>query len=109
MGTEGLESVDLGFAWSVGTVLPIEFHGRELQLRARAYQGTDPSSQALVLIHGGGQAIPLVRVHSGCVTGDIFHSLRCDCYQQLQSAMKVITEAPLGVIIYVPYHEGRGI
>ena len=50
-----------------------------------------------------------MRVHSGCVTGDIFHSLRCDCYQQLQAALKVITEVPYGAIIYVPYHEGRGI
>ena len=109
MGTEGLESVDLGFAWSVGTVLPIEFHGRELQLRARAYQGTDPSSQALVLIHGGGQAIPLVRVHSGCVTGDIFHSLRCDCYGQLQAALERIVTSEHGILIYLPYQEGRGI
>ena len=109
MGTEGLESVDLGFAWSVGTVLPIEFHGRELQLRARAYQGTEPSSQALVLIHGGGQAIPLVRVHSGCVTGDIFHSLRCDCYGQLQAALERIVTSEHGILIYLPYQEGRGI
>ena len=50
-----------------------------------------------------------MRVHSGCVTGDIFHSLRCDCYQQLQAALKVITEVPYGAIVYVPYHEGRGI
>ena len=109
MGTEKLESVDLGFAWSVGTILPIEFQGKELQLRARAYQGSDPSSQALVLIHGGGQAMPLVRVHSGCVTGDIFHSLRCDCYGQLQAAMERIVGSEHGILIYLPYQEGRGI
>lgn len=109
MGTEGLESVDLGFAWSVGTILPIEFHGNELMLRARAYQGADPSSQALVLIHGGGQTVPLVRVHSGCVTGDIFHSLRCDCYGQLQASLERIVASDHGVLIYLPYQEGRGI
>ena len=109
MGTEGLESVDLGFAWSVGTILPIEFQGKELQLRARAYQGSDPGSQALVLIHGGGQAIPMVRVHSGCVTGDIFHSLRCDCYGQLQAALERIVASEHGILIYLPYQEGRGI
>jgi GTP cyclohydrolase II len=109
MGTEKLESVDLGFAWSVGTILPIEFQGKELQLRARAYQGSDPSSQALVLIHGGGQAMPVVRVHSGCVTGDIFHSLRCDCYGQLQAAMERIVASEHGILIYLPYQEGRGI
>src|SRR5262249_27434286 len=53
--------------------------------------------------------LPLVRVHSGCVTGDIFHSLRCDCYPQLQAAMDRITTSPLGILIYLPYHEGRGI
>ena len=57
----------------------------------------------------GAVPVPVVRVHSGCVTGDIFHSLRCDCYQQLQAALKVVTEVPFGAIVYVPYHEGRGI
>ena len=109
MGTEKLESVDLGFAWSVGTILPIEFQGQELQLRARAYQGSDSPSQALVLIHGGGQSLPLVRVHSGCVTGDIFHSLRCDCYGQLQAALERIVQSDHGILIYLPYQEGRGI
>ena len=99
--------------WSVETVLPIEFQGRELTLETHAYQGEIPEEQALVLIHRapgvGKGVVPVVRIHSGCVTGDIFHSLRCDCYQQLQAALKVITEAPLGAIVYVPYHEGRGI
>ena len=108
-----LKSVRLPDEWSVETVLPIEFQGRELVLEAHAYQGDGSEEQALVLVHRGKQAgpsaVPVVRIHSGCVTGDIFHSLRCDCYQQLQAALKVITEAPLGVIVYVPYHEGRGI
>ncbi len=50
-----------------------------------------------------------MRVHSGCVTGDIFHSLRCDCYPQLQAAMDRILKSPLGVLVYLPYQEGRGI
>ena len=98
--------------WSAQTVLPIEFNGREMELDARAYQGSDPSAQAMALIHkveGTNVTVPVVRVHSGCVTGDIFHSLRCDCYQQLQAAMKRIVDEPLGVLIYLPYHEGRGI
>ena len=53
--------------------------------------------------------IPVVRVHSGCVTGDIFHSLRCDCYPQLQAAMDRILTSPVGVLVYLPYQEGRGI
>lgn len=109
MSAEGLNSLDLGFEWSVGTTLPIEFKGKELQLRARAYQGSDMTSQALVLIHGSGPSIPLVRVHSGCVTGDIFHSLRCDCYAQLQQALERITTSDHGIMIYLPYQEGRGI
>jgi GTP cyclohydrolase II/3,4-dihydroxy 2-butanone 4-phosphate synthase/GTP cyclohydrolase II len=53
--------------------------------------------------------IPVVRVHSGCVTGDIFHSLRCDCYPQLQASMDRVLSSRLGILIYLPYHEGRGI
>jgi GTP cyclohydrolase II/3,4-dihydroxy 2-butanone 4-phosphate synthase/GTP cyclohydrolase II len=53
--------------------------------------------------------LPIVRVHSGCVTGDIFHSLRCDCYAQLKASMERITNSPYGILIYLPYHEGRGI
>lgn len=113
MKSGALKSVQLDMDWSVQTILPIEFNGRELVLEAHAYQGETPEEQALVLVHraegvGAGE-LPLVRVHSGCVTGDIFHSLRCDCYQQLQAALKLVVDAPLGVIVYVPYHEGRGI
>ena len=108
-----LKSVKLPADWSVQTVLPIAFEGRELSLEAHAYQGDTEAEQVLVLIHRGAGAskdtLPVVRIHSGCVTGDIFHSLRCDCYQQLQAALKVITEGPFGAIVYVPYHEGRGI
>lgn len=108
-----LKSVKLPAEWSVETSLPIEFQGRELELEAHAYQGESEEEQVLVLVHRSATvaagALPLVRIHSGCVTGDIFHSLRCDCYQQLQSALKLISEVPLGAIVYVPYHEGRGI
>jgi GTP cyclohydrolase II/3,4-dihydroxy 2-butanone 4-phosphate synthase/GTP cyclohydrolase II len=104
--------VKLDIDWSAQTVLPIEFQGQELQLEARAYQGLDPNCQAMVLINRADASIadiPVVRVHSGCVTGDIFHSLRCDCYAQLQAAMARITKVPNGVLIYLPFHEGRGI
>lgn len=113
MKSNAVKSTDLKIDWSAQTILPIEFRGRELQLDARAYQGEDIHTQAFVLIHRGeataNDELPIVRVHSGCVTGDIFHSLRCDCYAQLQMAMEKITAAPLGVLIYLPYHEGRGI
>lgn len=108
-----LKSAKLPADWSVQTILPVEFAGRELLFEAHAYQGEANEEQVLALVHRGPEAmpgtLPVVRVHSGCVTGDIFHSLRCDCYQQLQEALKIVSDAPLGVIIYVPYHEGRGI
>jgi 3,4-dihydroxy 2-butanone 4-phosphate synthase/GTP cyclohydrolase II len=50
----------------------------------------------------------LVRIHSQCLTGDVFHSLKCDCGPQLDRAMKVIQDEGLGVIIY-QQQEGRGI
>jgi 3,4-dihydroxy 2-butanone 4-phosphate synthase/GTP cyclohydrolase II len=50
----------------------------------------------------------LVRVHSECLTGDVFHSLRCDCGEQLDAAMKLIADEPCGVLLYMA-QEGRGI
>ena len=50
----------------------------------------------------------LVRMHSECLTGDVFHSLRCDCGEQLEAAMRIINEAGAGVIVYLR-QEGRGI
>ena len=95
------------------TILPIEFQGREVSLEARAYQSDDRAFEAVALINPAPpDAVPdaaLVRVHSGCVTGDIFHSLRCDCHAQLQAALEQITTTPNGVLIYLPFHEGRGI
>ncbi len=52
---------------------------------------------------------PLVRVHSGCVTGDILGSLKCDCGWQLHAALRKIEEEGCGVVLYIPSHEGRGI
>jgi GTP cyclohydrolase II len=57
------------------------------------------------LEHGGP---PLVRVHSQCLTGDVFHSLRCDCQAQLEMALRMIAEEGRGLLIYEA-QEGRGI
>jgi 3,4-dihydroxy 2-butanone 4-phosphate synthase/GTP cyclohydrolase II len=51
----------------------------------------------------------LVRVHSECLTGDVFASLRCDCGNQLQAAMQLIADEGRGVVVYLRGHEGRGI
>ena len=52
--------------------------------------------------------VPLVRLHSECLTGDVFHSLRCDCGEQLDKSIKLIEEDSLGVLLYLR-QEGRGI
>ena len=51
---------------------------------------------------------PLVRIHSQCLTGDVFHSLRCDCRAQLELALETIAKEGRGVVIY-EHQEGRGI
>jgi GTP cyclohydrolase II len=53
-------------------------------------------------------APPIVRIHSQCLTGDVFHSLRCDCRQQLELALAKIADAGTGIVLY-EQQEGRGI
>ncbi|HEX8967702.1 MAG TPA: GTP cyclohydrolase II [Chloroflexota bacterium] len=55
-----------------------------------------------------GEVVPLVRLHSECLTGDVLGSLRCDCGQQLEAALELIAREPSGVLLYLP-QEGRGI
>lgn len=57
----------------------------------------------------GSDKIPLIRVHSECLTGDVFHSLKCDCNSQLHNALKMINEYGKGALVYMHDHEGRGI
>lgn len=57
----------------------------------------------------GSDKIPMIRVHSECLTGDVFHSLKCDCNWQLHEALKMISEYGKGAVIYIRDHEGRGI
>ncbi len=57
----------------------------------------------------GSDKIPAIRVHSECLTGDIFHSLKCDCNSQLHGAMSYIENYGKGAVIYMRGHEGRGI
>jgi GTP cyclohydrolase II len=64
---------------------------------------------ALALVLGDISNIPpLVRIHSQCTTGDVFHSLRCDCHDQLQLALRSIADEGAGVLVY-EHQEGRGI
>lgn len=57
----------------------------------------------------GSDKIPLIRVHSECFTGDVMHSLRCDCNAQLHAALEMIDEYGKGAVVYMRNHEGRGI
>ena len=71
---------------------------------------TGEPESAAVLLHGKisrGQT-PLVRIHSQCLTGDVFHSERCDCRAQLEMALRETARAKSGIILYLP-QEGRGI
>ena len=78
---------------------------------AVGYRSTVDSSEYLALMVGeiGDGEDVLVRVHSECLTGDVFGSLRCDCGPQLQAALREVSQAGRGVVLYVKGHEGRGI
>jgi 3,4-dihydroxy 2-butanone 4-phosphate synthase / GTP cyclohydrolase II len=78
--------------------------------RIIAYRNDVDSMEHVALVKGdvANAEAPLVRMHSECLTGDVFHSLRCDCGDQLDAAMRMITDAGSGVIVYLR-QEGRGI
>jgi 3,4-dihydroxy 2-butanone 4-phosphate synthase/GTP cyclohydrolase II len=87
--------------------LPTEYG----EFKAYAYESLLDSEHHLALAMGevgDGENI-LVRVHSECLTGDVFGSKRCDCGPQLELAMQKIAEEKRGIIIYLRGHEGRGI
>jgi len=75
-----------------------------------AYEGLYDGRTHLALLKGGpeGARVALVRVHSECLTGDVFKSLRCDCGPQLEEALRLIGASEFGVLIYLR-QEGRGI
>jgi GTP cyclohydrolase II len=80
-------------------------HGFE----ASSANGKGEKEEAVALVMGDVLSVPpLVRIHSQCLTGDVFGSLRCDCRQQLEMALSMIAEAGAGVLLY-EQKEGRGI
>lgn len=87
--------------------LPTEFG----EFVAYAYESTLDGVQHMAIVKGdvANTEKVLVRVHSECLTGDVFQSRRCDCGAQLKEAMQKISEAEAGVIVYLRGHEGRGI
>jgi GTP cyclohydrolase II len=76
---------------------------------ADKYAEGGPTETVLALTLGNiHRAPPLVRIHSQCMTGEVFHSMRCDCYEQLHLALRAIAEQGAGVLVY-EHQEGRGI
>ncbi len=79
--------------------------------RAHAYRSVVSGAEHVALVLGeveGGTGV-LCRVHSECLTGDVFGSLRCDCGEQLDAALAAITAEGRGIVVYLRGHEGRGI
>lgn len=93
--------------------LPIQIGGSPCKAQVVCYSLLDESAEIVAVILGEDSTveprIPLVRVHSACLTGDVFGSLRCDCGEQLRSALAAIRASGYGALIYLPAHEGRGI
>lgn len=78
-------------------------------LRIHAFRNQLDGTDHLALVKHPLPAIPLVRVHSECLTGEALGSLRCDCGAQLQESMRQVAESDGGVVVYLRNHEGRGI
>jgi GTP cyclohydrolase II len=109
---------------SVRKVAEADFPTRWGQFRILGFEGTvvgpEPcregttapsvkTENAVALVMGDiFSEAPIVRIHSQCLTGDVFHSLRCDCRQQLELALEKIADAGSGILLY-EHQEGRGI
>jgi GTP cyclohydrolase II len=99
----------------INKLAEVDFPTYWAEFRLMAFEGYDHRRQpkrpeallALVLgdLH---RTVPIVRIHSQCTTGDVFHSLRCDCHDQLHLALESIAKHGSGAIVY-EHQEGRGI
>jgi 3,4-dihydroxy 2-butanone 4-phosphate synthase/GTP cyclohydrolase II len=95
-------SEDSGFDWAE---LPLNDADWEIS----TFISPTGAEHAILKFGNKGTTQPLVRIHSECLTGDVFGSKRCDCGAQLQEAMRLIEGSGYGYIIYLRDHEGRGI
>ncbi|MDR1727309.1 MAG: GTP cyclohydrolase II [Acidobacteriota bacterium] len=80
------------------------------EFRIYGFKDLDSGEEAVALVKGepSPDTVSLVRIHSQCLTGDVFSSKRCDCGEQLNAALDLIAKAGLGVLVY-QQKEGRGI
>lgn len=94
------------------TRLPSSYSAQNSEFRLHAFRSKIDGTEHLALVSSKSEKLSnpaLVRVHSECLTGDALGSLRCDCGEQLQAALKQISESENGVLVYMRRHEGRGI
>lgn len=92
--------------------LPTKFnHGTTVEMMTFHYGNKE--NEVIALIHKGPdyseEHVPTVRVHSACITGEIFGSEKCDCGTQFDYAMEDICRKSYGIVLYMTSHEGRGI
>ena len=105
--------MQISSAFRLRKVAEAVFPTRFGQFRIFGFDGTcehGTVEEAVVLTRGdlSGDPPPLIRIHSQCLTGDVFHSLRCDCRAQLELALDRIAGEDRGILIY-EHQEGRGI
>lgn len=98
-------------------IADVQFPTQWANFRLLAFEGKQadsermgkPQETALALVLGNiHSSAPIVRIHSQCTTGDVFHSLRCDCHDQLHLALRTIANEGTGILLY-EHQEGRGI
>jgi GTP cyclohydrolase II len=111
----GIYNTNMSASSSVRQVSSADFPTRWGQFRIFGFEGIFRDGEdirreeAVALVMGDvTSSAPLVRIHSQCLTGDVFGSLRCDCRQQLEMSLSMIAEREAGVLIY-EQQEGRGI
>ena len=100
---------------SLEMVAQAELPTRYGRFTIHGFRGAGPQDEAVALVRGkirgpfkSKKSVPLVRVHSQCLTGDVLTSQRCDCRAQLELSLKKISHSPSGILLYLP-QEGRGI
>ena len=100
------------FAIQLKKVAEADFPTQFGLFRIHGFEGiAGGRTEEAIALEMGGIAVgpaPLVRIHSQCLTGDVFHSLRCDCRAQLEIALRAIAQEGRGLLIY-ELQEGRGI
>ncbi len=114
----GIPMISVAELKSIAPAIPatestFEFAWAQLPLRTglwsiATYPGLRQREHAVISFGQAGSK-PMVRIHSECFTGDVVHSQRCDCGEQLEQSIKLIQAHGFGYIIYLRDHEGRGI